>query len=179
MVLGSSAFWCSPITLLLCNFRLFRCQQLRPEKSCKSSLCGKFRALQCPQNSVIRGNGWTEIYVVNVTVACWNPILMANPPSVALHPQFSFLNASFSILFPQISLIQPQFSIFDSSSSIPGQDKGIYDSKSPQNSTISDKMHNFYCYQLFLSMPHCETKERHKNGLERPNFDLGLKTVLV
>ena len=39
-----------------------------PEKSCKWSSSGKFRALQCPQNSVICDNGWTERYVLNVGV---------------------------------------------------------------------------------------------------------------
>ena len=113
----------------------------RPGKSCKSSSSGKFIALQCPQNSMIRDNGWTEIYVLNVGVAWWNPqILMAYPQSIALHPQFLILNASFSILLPQISLIQPHFSIFNSSSSILSQKNGIFDSKSPQNSVISDKM---------------------------------------
>ena len=113
----------------------------RPGKSCKLSSSGKFKALQCPQNSVIDDNGWTEIYVLNVGVAWWNPqILMAYPQFIALHPQFSILNASFSILLPQISLIQPQFCIFGSSSSILSQKNGIFYSKSPQNSVISNKM---------------------------------------
>ena len=60
--------------------------------------------------------------------------------SITMHSQFSILNASFSILLPQISLLQPQFSIFNSSSSILSQNIGIFDSKSPQNSVISDKM---------------------------------------
>ena len=65
---------------------------------------------------------------------------MAYPQSIALHPQFLILNASFSILLPQISLIQPHFSIFYSSFSILSQKNGIFDSKRPQNSVISDKM---------------------------------------
>ena len=113
----------------------------RPGKSCKWSSSGKFRALQCPQNSVNCDTGWSKIYVLNVGVAWWNPqILMTSPQFIALHPQFSILNASFSILLPQISLIQPQFCIFGSSSSILSQKNGIFYSKSPQNSVISNKM---------------------------------------
>ena len=65
---------------------------------------------------------------------------MAYPQSLGLHPQFLILNALFSIRLPQISLIQPQFCIFGSSSSILSQKNGIFDSKSPQNSVISNKM---------------------------------------
>ena len=73
----------------------------RPGKGCKLSSSGKFCALQCPQKSVIRNNGWTEINVLNIGVAWWNPqILMAYPQFIALHPQFSILNALFSILLP-------------------------------------------------------------------------------
>ena len=50
------------------------------------------------------------------------------------------LNPLFSILLSQISLFQPQFSFFNSSSSILSQKYGIFDSKCPQNSVISDKM---------------------------------------
>ena len=38
-------------------------EECRPGKSCKSSSSGKFSVLQCPQNSVIRDNEWTEIYI--------------------------------------------------------------------------------------------------------------------
>ena len=65
---------------------------------------------------------------------------MAYPQSIPLHPQFLILNASFSILLPQISLIQPHFSIFNSAPSILSQKNGIFTSKSPQNTVISDKM---------------------------------------
>ena len=65
---------------------------------------------------------------------------MAYPQSIAIYPQFFILNASFSILCPQIFLIQPHFSIFNSFSSIIIQKNGIFYSKSPQNSMISDKM---------------------------------------
>ena len=58
-------------------------------KSCISSSSVKFKALQCPQNSVICDNGWTEIDVLNVGVAWWNPqILMAYLRFIALHPEF-------------------------------------------------------------------------------------------
>ena len=78
----------------------------RPGKSWKSSSSRKFRALQYSKESVIRNNGWKEIYVLHVGVAWWNPqILMAYSQSIALHPQFSFLDASFFILLPQISMI--------------------------------------------------------------------------
>ena len=98
----------------------------RPGKSCKLSSSGKFRALQCPQNSVIPHIGWTEMYVLNVVVTWWNPqILMAYPQSKALHPQFLIINASFFILLPQFSLIQPQFSIFNPSSSILSQKNSL------------------------------------------------------
>ena len=87
------------------------------------------------------GNGWTEIYVLNVGVAWWNSqILIAYPQSIALCPPFLIPNASFSILLPQISLILPHFSIFNSSSSFLNQKNGIFDSKSPQNRLISGKM---------------------------------------
>ena len=77
------------------------------------------------------------------------------PQSIALHLQFS-------IIIPQISLIQPQFSIFNSSSSILSQKNGIFYSKSPQNSMISDKMSasaactacNFF---LVCFSPHTQT----------------------
>ena len=65
---------------------------------------------------------------------------MSNPQSIALQPQFLILNALFCIHLPQLSLIQPPFSIFNSSSSIISRKNGIFDSKSPQNSVISDKM---------------------------------------
>ena len=71
---------------------------------------------------------------------------MAYPQSIALHPQFSILNVLFFILLPQISLIQPFFAIFNSSSSTPCQKNGILDSKSPQNSRISDKMSSSAAY---------------------------------
>ena len=74
--------------------------------------------VQTPQYSVICDKKWTEIHVLNVGVACWNPqILSVYPQSIALHPQFSILNVSFSILLPQISLIKPQVSVFNPSSS--------------------------------------------------------------
>ena len=41
----------------------------RPGKSCKLSSSGKFRILQCPQNSVIRDKGQIEICIWNVGVA--------------------------------------------------------------------------------------------------------------
>ena len=41
----------------------------RPGKSCKSSSSGKFRALQSPQNSVIRDKGEREKCALNVGVA--------------------------------------------------------------------------------------------------------------
>ena len=41
----------------------------RPGKSCESSSSGKFRALQCPQNSVIHDKGQRETCVSNVGVA--------------------------------------------------------------------------------------------------------------
>ena len=50
----------------------------RPGKSCESSSSWKLRALQCPQNSGIRDNGSTKIYVLNVGVAWWNPQLLSN-----------------------------------------------------------------------------------------------------
>ena len=40
-----------------------------PGKSCESSSREKFRALQCPQNSVARDKGLIEICVSNVSVA--------------------------------------------------------------------------------------------------------------
>ena len=40
-----------------------------PGKSCKSSLSGKFRILQCPQNSVIRDEGQRETCASNLGVA--------------------------------------------------------------------------------------------------------------
>ena len=74
-------------------------------------------------------------------MAWWNPqILMAFPQFISFHSQFSILNAPFSILLPQISYIHPQFSIFNTSSYIQDQKNGIFDSKSPQNSVILDKM---------------------------------------
>ena len=33
----------------------------RPGKCCKTSSSGKFKAVQCPQDSVISNKGWTEI----------------------------------------------------------------------------------------------------------------------
>ena len=65
---------------------------------------------------------------------------MAYPQSIAIHPQFAILDVSFSIPLPQISLIKPQISIFNSSSSIVSQKNVIFDSKSPQNSGIFNKM---------------------------------------
>ena len=35
----------------------------------KVVICGKFRALKCPQNSMIRNKGWTETCESNVGVA--------------------------------------------------------------------------------------------------------------
>ena len=82
--------------------------KIKSGKSCESSSSGKFKALQCPQNSAIRDNGWTDLFVLNVGVVWWNPqILMAYPQSIVFNPQFSILNASFSILLPQISFLQP------------------------------------------------------------------------
>ena len=40
----------------------------RPGKSCESSSSGNLRALQCPQNSVTRDTGRTEICVSNIGV---------------------------------------------------------------------------------------------------------------
>ena len=40
----------------------------RPGKSCKLSSSGKFRALQCPQNSVIRNKGRNGTCALNVVV---------------------------------------------------------------------------------------------------------------
>ena len=48
--------------------------------------------------------------------------------------------SSIFILQPQISLIQPQSSIFISCPSILRKKNGTFDSKSPQNSVISNKM---------------------------------------
>ena len=129
----------------LCSYLLLTWKRkspyCRPGKICKSSSSRKFRVVQCPQNSGIRNNGWTEIYVLNVGVAWWNPqILMTYPQSISLHPQFPILNAPISILLPYISYIHCQFSILNSSSYIQSQKNGIVDSKSPQNSVISDKM---------------------------------------
>ena len=63
--------------------------QSRPGKSCKSSSSGKSRTLQCPQNSVIRDNGWTELYVLKVGVAWWKPqILITYPLFIAIHLNF-------------------------------------------------------------------------------------------
>ena len=95
----------------------------RPGKSCKLSSSGKFRILQCPQNSVICDKERRETCVSNVGVALWNPqILMAYPQSIAVKPQFKILNPSFFILLPPISFIKPLFSIINSSSSIRTQD---------------------------------------------------------
>ena len=83
---------------------------------------------------------WKYVYQ-NVGVAQLNPqILSPYPQSIALHPQFCLLNPPFSILLTQIFFIQPQFSIFNSSFAILSIEYGIFDSKSPQNSVISDKM---------------------------------------
>ena len=113
----------------------------RPGKSCNSSSSGKFRILQCPQNSVIRDKGQRETCVLNVGVAWWNPqILIAYPQSRALLPQFWILNPQFSYLLPQISFIQLQLSIVNSSSFILNQKYWIFDSKCPQNSMISYKL---------------------------------------
>ena len=65
---------------------------------------------------------------------------MAYPQSIAPYPHLLFLNTSFSTLRPQISLIQPPLSILNYSSSILRQKNGIFHSKSPQNSVISDNM---------------------------------------
>ena len=120
---------------------LYIIQRLRQGKSYKSFSSGKFRILQCPQNSGICDNRWTEIYVSNVGVTWWNPqILMTYPQSTAFHSPFLTLNASFSIPLHQISLIQPHFSIFNCYSSILSWKDRIFDSKSPQNIVISDKM---------------------------------------
>ena len=106
----------------------------RPGKSCKSSLSGKFRILQCSQNSVIHNKGQRETSVLNVGVKWWNPqFLIAYPQSRALQPQFWMLYALFFIPLPQ-------FSIVNSSSSILTQKNRIFDSKCPQNSMISDLM---------------------------------------
>ena len=113
----------------------------RPGNSCKLSSSGKFKNLQCPQNSVIRDKGWPEIYTLNVGVAWWNHnILIANSQSIVFHPQVLPLNPLKSILLPEISFIKTQFSIFQSSTSILRQKCRILDSKCPQNSGISDKM---------------------------------------
>ena len=120
----------------LCKYFKFR-----SGKSCKSSSSGKFRCLQCPQNSVIHDKGWRDTCVLNVGVAWWNPqILIAYPQSTALNLQFQILNPPFSILLPQISFYQPQFSIFNSSSFNLSQKYGMFDSKCSQNRGILDKM---------------------------------------
>ena len=66
-------------------------------------------------------------------------ILISWLPS--LYPNPSIFNFQLKDLhLTKISFIQPQISIFNSSSSILNQKNGIFDSKSPQNSIISDKM---------------------------------------
>ena len=76
----------------------------RPGKSCESSSSGKFRALQCPQYSVIRDKLRIEIRVSNVGVALSNhQVLSVYPQSTLLHPQFWILNPPFSILNPPTS----------------------------------------------------------------------------
>ena len=97
------------------------------------SSSGNFRALQCPPNSVIRDKLWTEIRVSNVCLALLNPqILTAYSQSI--------LNSKSSILLPQISFMQPKFPIFNYLFSILSKKNGIFCSKGPQNSAISDKM---------------------------------------
>ena len=82
---------------------------------------------------------WKYVYQ-NVGVAQLNPqVLSPYPQSIALHPPFS-------ILLPQIFFIQPQFSIFNSSFAILSIEYGIFGSKSPQNSMISDKMSGSTAY---------------------------------
>ena len=113
----------------------------RPRKSCESSSRWKFRALQFTQNWVIRDKGWTEVCALDVGIIWSNPqILSVFPQSIALHPQFWILNTPFSIFPPQKSFIQPQLSILNSPFSILSKKYGIFGSKSPQNSVISDKM---------------------------------------
>ena len=77
----------------------------RPGKSYKSSSSGKFRMLQCPQNSVIRDKDQIETRVLNFGVVWWNPqILIVYPQSIALHPLYWIQNSSFSSLLTLISL---------------------------------------------------------------------------
>ena len=79
----------------------------RPGKSCQFSSRGKFRILQCPQNSVIRDKGRRESCELNAGVVWSNPpIFIAYPQSIAFKPQFWILNPPFSILLPQISFIR-------------------------------------------------------------------------
>ena len=71
------------------------------------------------------------------SVAWWNPQILI------IHPQFTqfwIRNPQISSLQPQISFNKPQFLIFKPSSSILSQKWGIFDSKCPQNSGISNKM---------------------------------------
>ena len=92
----------------------------------KVVICGKFRALKCPQNGVIRDKGQRETCVFTVGVVLWNPqILIAYPQSIAIQHQFSALNPPFSIL--QIFFIKPQCSIVNSSSSILTQKERIFE----------------------------------------------------
>ena len=61
----------------------------RPGKSCESFSNGKFIAMQCPQNSVIRDKIQRETFVSNDGVARWNPqILIVYPQFIAIEPQF-------------------------------------------------------------------------------------------
>ena len=45
----------------------------RPGKRCKISSSGKFREMECAQNSVINDKGSPEICVFNIGVVWWNP----------------------------------------------------------------------------------------------------------
>ena len=80
----------------------------------------------------------------NMCIKCWCDVIKLSNleflQSIALHPQFWIINPPFSILLHQISFIQLQFSIFNTCFSILSKKYGIFASKSPQNSVISDKM---------------------------------------
>ena len=102
--------------------------------------------------------------MLNVVVAWWNSqILIAYPPSITIHPQFSILNASFSIPLPQIYLIKPQFSIFNSSSSIVSQKNGIFDSKSPQKRRLQlfPGLEQTWVYRLVTGQPEVQLRRNH------------------
>ena len=105
-------FWYSLcINIFLCWFSYFIETLNRHGKSFNLSSSGKFRAVQCPQNSMIHDKWWPEMCKLNVAVAWLIPQILIFPPQyTALH--FSILNFLFFYLKPPLSNINSMYVFF-------------------------------------------------------------------